>query len=174
MCITILVSTCLGRTESVASKGHFFDIKSFIAKEQERLKDLKGVIKKATINGIIEEKTIIDVNLKEELALFIDSDINKLAWLDKYDVDSTFSDKTLTQITYTAKNDRLKTSQMKIHLTTRGIVEDIVISRKTSSIAAKLEQKLHYIPAKGYSIESSQQTSLSKIHVLELDVQFVN
>jgi uncharacterized protein YxeA len=170
--LVIMFSSCTDESTVVVENQYFFDLKTFFKQEQEQSKNIKKIIKKATIDGFVEEKTMDSFDLEKELALFIDSDINKVAWLDKYTVDSLFNNNLLTRITYIAKEEELKTDLLTIHFD-KGLVDSIDIIRKTSSLAAKLEQHLKYIPTKGYSIESLQKTSISAAHVLELDVQFV-
>ena len=128
--------------------------------------------KKAIVDGVVEEQSGVSINFEEELALFVESDINKISWLDQYDVDSIFTGKQLTEVVYKAKKDKLKTNRLSVQFNANK-VSRIDILRKTSSIAAKLEQALTYIPSEGYSIKSQQETSLSDPHVLELNVQFV-
>ena len=169
---TMVLSSCQNRPEVLVKPQQFFDLKVFFSQEQERLKNINRLNKKALIDGILEEKTTEGLNLKEELALFIDSDINKVSWLDKYEADSTFNDGVLTQIVYQAKEDQLKTNRLTVHFEQER-VDSIDIIRKASSLAAELEQRLIYLPDIGYSIESRQKTSFSEAHVLKLDVQFV-
>jgi len=170
--VLVLFTACQSQEIKPIKQVQFFDLKTYFAEEQIRLKAIKSVVKKATIDGAIEEKTQEGVNLVEELALFVESDINKVAWLDKYEVDSVFQNQKLIELNYKAKDDQLKTNYLSIKYKNKE-VEQIEIKRKTSSLAADLEQKLIYQSMKGYSIESYQKTSLSDPHVLALDVQFV-
>ena len=170
--IAMVLFSCQDTPGVPIEQPHFFDLKAFFSEEMERLKNVNKLNKKALIDGNLEEKTIEGIDLKKELALFVDSDINKVSWLDKYETDSTFNKEVLTQITYKAKDERLKTNRLAVHFE-QGKVDSIEIIRKSSSLAAELEQYLIYLPAKGYSIESRQKTSFSKAHVLKLDVLFV-
>lgn len=158
--------------DSVAEQTQFFDLKTYFEKEYPRLEQVKKVVKKAVVDGVEEQKTVDAINFKEELALFVDSDINKISWLDRYVVDSLFADQQLQQLTYQAKDVNLKTNRLVVSFQNEK-VSKIEIFRKTESIAATLEQQLIYQPDSGYSIESKQQTSFSKPYVLALDVQFV-
>ena len=65
----------------------------------------------------------------------------------------------------------MKTNWLSVHFENKQ-VDSISIIRKTSSIAANLEQQLNYVPSKGFTIISSQQTSFSDSNVLQLDVIF--
>jgi len=169
--MSVFLVSCQPETQLSPDQTRFFDLKAFFQKEQERLADINGATKKAIIDGKIEEKTGVAINFEEELALFIESDINKISWLDQYDVDSIFTDNQLTEIVYNAKKEKLKTNRLSVQFKANK-VSRIDILRKTSSIAAELEQELSYIPTEGYSIKSRQETSLSDPHVLELNVQF--
>jgi len=170
--ISFFLFSCQQESNSSLQHRHFFDLKDYFKNEQARLTKINKVIKKANIDGKLEEKTLEGVNFKEELALFADSDINKISWLDKYDADTTRQGNDIVQINYLAKDKNLKTNSLSIFYQNNK-VNQINIIRKTSSIAAELEQELIYKPSSGYSIKSLQQTSLSDPHVLELDVQFV-
>ena len=167
-----LFSSCSDEPRITSVSEPFFDLKTFFIQERSKLEDIKKVIKKASVDGIIEEKTVDSIDLEKELALFVDSDINRIAWLDKYKVDSLFNNNKLSQVNYLAKDDQLKTKQLTVHFN-NNTVDSINIIRRITSLVAKLEQHLKYVPSKGYSIESRQETSLSSVHVLELDVQFV-
>lgn len=174
-CFLLLVLigvACQQEAQLPMDNTQFFDLKAFFEKEQKQLTSINRIIKKATVDGKVEEKTVNSINFEEELALFVDSDINKISWLDKYTVDSTFTNQVLSSISYQAKDEKLKTNLLAIQFE-QDKVSHIKIIRKTSSIAAQLEQELTYTPLKGYTINSRQKTSLTDPHVLALDVQFI-
>lgn len=171
--LLMLIASCAKEeAKDLVVPGQFFDLKTFFNQESERLKNIDEVKKKAIVDGKEEIKIVEGFKFMEELALFIDSDINRIAWLDRYEVDSIFSADVLSEIVYKAKDDKLKTNVLSIQFKNKA-VNQIKIIRKTSSIAAKLEQELIYQPNQGYSIKSSQKTSLSDPHILALDVQFI-
>jgi hypothetical protein len=62
-----------------------FDLKGFLDNEiATHLKDIKKVKKTVTVNGKTETKEVEIKDWKEELKPFFDSDINRPAWMDKY------------------------------------------------------------------------------------------
>jgi hypothetical protein len=170
--IIALFSSCSDKPTITNVSEPFFDLKTFFIQERDKLKDIKKTIKKASVDGVVEEKTVDSIDLEKELALFVDSDINKIAWQDKYKVDSLFSNNKLSQVDYLAKDDQLKTNQLTVYFNNDD-VDSIIIIRRITSLVANIEQHLKYVPSRGYSIKSRQETSLSSVHVLELDVQFI-
>ncbi len=157
---------------NVTEQQPFFDLSNYFQKEQVRLSALRSSFtKKATVNGKEETKVFESLDFEKELAMFIDSDINKVAWLDKYEVDSTLVNGQLKTINYSTPDQSLKTQALSIHFD-REIVSQVDILRKSTSIAANVKQELTYKPALGYSIISTQNTKLSDPEVIELEVRF--
>ncbi len=165
------IFSCQKKESANVSYDSFFDLKDYFEKEQNRLQTVKQISKSVSIDGKVEERVFEDFDLTEELALFVDSDINKILWLDKYEVDSLFKGGDLSEILYQAKSEKMKTNQLRIFFNDQRL-DSIHILRKTSSIAAELQQKLIYLPASGYSIESRQKTSLSDVNILKVNVEF--
>lgn len=157
---------------NVTEQQPFFDLSNYFQEEQERLSKLtSSFTKKATVNGKEETKTFETLDFTKELAMFMDSDINKIAWLDKYEADSTLVDGQLQQINYRTPDQSLKTQALTISFE-KETVSQVDILRKSTSIAANVRQELTYQPTIGYSIKSIQNTKLSDPEVIELEVRF--
>ncbi len=149
----------------------FFDLKEYFKKEIGKLSSLKKVKKTVSINGVKEELTIDSVNFEEELSVFINSDINRVAWFDKYQVDSTLnSNGILESITYTALDNNLKTQSIVIKFNDNTVVSQLSIKNNRSSIVSNASQDLEYLPGKSYTIQSRQNTSLSNERILKVEV----
>jgi len=163
------------QVESVqVTQPPFFDLNTFFEKELEFLSNLKEINKTVILNGKKEEKTLNDFDLKKDLEIFTDSNINKVAWLDKYKVDSlTNVNGLLEKIIYQALDEKVKTRQLIIEYSS-GEVKSISIKNASSNQVALLNQDLKYIPKKGYMILSSQEVSLSDEQKLSVEVEFVN
>lgn len=150
----------------------FFDLSTYFKGEQERLQQLStSFTKKAVVNGKEEIKQLESLDFKKELAMFVDSDINKIAWLDKYEVDSIFANGSLQSIEYKTNDQSLKTQGLTIQFD-QAKVARVDILRKSTSIAANIKQELSYQPNIGYSIVSTQNTQLADPEVIELEVKF--
>lgn len=168
----IFIYSCQSESSISLEHQQFFDLKSYFQQEQDRLsKKYSTVTKIATIDGKTEKQTINEIDFKQELSLFIGSDINKISWLDKYTVDSVMVSSQLSSVNYTAKDDKLKTQFLSVNFQDQK-VHQVKILRKNASIAAEMEQELNYNPLKGYSIENRQKTTLSDEHILRLEVSF--
>lgn len=176
--VFLLILVCSCRLSEVddkltAEELSFFDLKSFFQGEIHRLSDLPPKVKKRiTVNGAVEEKMIDKLDFNKELQLFLNSDINRPAWLDKYSIDSTFSEKGLSGISYLARDKKLKTRRLSISFLNQQ-VDSIVVENVTQTVIADTRQFLVYRPAKGYFIKSTQALTLSEVQNIEVDVLFL-
>ena len=140
------------QTQSNDSKP-FFDLRGYFLAEIDTLEmQQKKVNKKVTVDGEIELKNELTVAFKDDLKVFIESDINKPAWFGKYTIDSTAN-----QISYIASDDGLKIRNVNILLNTDGTINELSIVRKRKSIVASVSQNLVYLPRQSYLIESIQE-----------------
>ena len=171
--IVFSLSNCVEETAIIKKESSFFDLKNYFETQQAILSKLKRVIKIATIDGKHVEKELDSLDFNEELKVFEASDINKVAWMDKYQVDSIFDENgMLDQIVYKATDEKLRTQQLSVSFD-QNEVDTIEIFNNSSSGVAKLQQHLLYIPNSGYRIESTQKTTFSEEHVVTVDVQFL-
>lgn len=150
----------------------FFDLSAYFAQEIESLTQQTEVKKSVSINGQEEEKVIKKPDFSQELSVFIKSDINRTAWIDKYQVDSIFNEqKELTQLTYSALEEKLRTRKVEIFFNKKQ-VKKVNIVNTTTNIIAQTEQILTYLPKKSYSIRSIQNVLFSTSRILEVNVNF--
>ncbi len=171
--IVFCFSTCVEQTPVVKTEPSFFDLKEYFKNQVASLSEVKRISKTTIINGNRIEKELDSIDFNQELIVFKESDINKVAWIDKYQVDSIYDeDGMLNQIIYTATDKKLRTQKLLISFN-QSVVDTIEIFNNASGNIAKLEQYLSYIPSYGYLIESTQKITLSKEHVLAVDVKFL-
>ncbi len=174
--ITILLNACQPSAKQQAADQAmplaFFDLKGYFQKEIQRLNQEKpAVTKTVAVNGKSEEKRLQTLDFKEELGVFIQSDINRPDWTDKYRIDSTLQDGQLAALRYQALEDKLRTRKIDIHFF-NGKVSEIHIINGGNNIVAGSEQELTYRPRQGYNIRSRQYASLSKDKELSIEVRF--
>jgi len=176
VCIILLAAAACSDSNSpkkAALPEAFFDLKGYIQGEARRLSETQpNVVKRISIDGREEEKAFDSLDYQKELDIFSRSDINKTAWLDKYQVDSTFRDGQLAQTTYTSKDKSLKTRLLEVQFA-NGKVSEIHIQNQTESIVADVGQEMWYRPGKGYRLESGQSTALTKEKKVTVEVEFV-
>jgi len=157
-----------------AQHQSFFDINDFLEKEMTQLSKVKSIKKKVEINGKIDEQILEDFDLKKDLIIFRNCNINKMAWLDKYEVDSIMnSEGQLSELKYIATDPKLKTRELTISYSDE-IVNSIFIKNTSGNQVSDLQQILHYHPMKGYSVESNQKVTLSEEQKLKVTVQYLN
>ena len=158
-------------SKALPEKNKFFDLKSYFQQEKLRLKNVNGFTKKTTIDKSDEVHHFDTLNLVEELQIFENSDINRIAWFDKYSTDSIFVDTKIRSIHYKALDPKLKTQEIKIDFGEDG-PSKIHINNLSVSTILESTQKLFYQPLIGYTIESWQKMILSEEKEVIVDVQF--
>ena len=157
----------------VLKQKKFFDLKKYFNQEIEKLSSVHSVKKVTTFNGKVDEKLLDHLDFKEELKKFLDADINKISWIDKYQVDSMLINNQLNQLTYTTDNPKLKTKKLEIHFKD-GKANQVHIQKKSGNILTTSEQNLVYNSNKGYTISTTQELIFFKDRILKVEVNFVN
>lgn len=148
----------------------FMDIKSYFELEME--KTVSGPVEKITRVGNEELKTILDeIDLKQELKLFAQADINKVAWYEKYSIDTVQTSANANSIIYKAQDEGLKTREINIH-ESNGKIDSIYIHNKLESMIMNSDQFLHYYPDQGYQVKIVQIGSLQKAENFEIKVRY--
>ncbi|MEM9821502.1 MAG: hypothetical protein AAF985_10535 [Bacteroidota bacterium] len=152
----------------------FFDLLTFFAEEKVKNQKVKSFQKSIRLNDQLEQKQLDSLDLATELALFTKSDINKTAWLDKYEVDSIYgADQSLRQLQYRAKEEKLVTRSITIDLNQQGMIDSLMIINRSASMIAQSSETLKYVPGRGYQIKHLQQVTSQPEHELVVDVRFV-
>ena len=151
----------------------FFDINDFFLKEMAQLSRIKSIKKKVVINGEIDEKVLQEFDLGKDLTIFRNSNINKIAWLDKYDVDSIMNNEgQLSKLKYLATDAKLKTREFIVSFSGEK-VSSIFIKNHSVNQVSDFQQNLQYDSIKGYSVESNQKATLSDEQKLKVEVKFL-
>lgn len=150
----------------------FFDIKGYFAEQAKLLNNEQVGVRKMVKIGDSEEVHEMDsLNYEEELKLFANADINRPSWQSKYSVDSSFTQRKLSELHYAAQDDELKTREIRIQFK-EEVVSAIEIINHTESTIAETNQRLSYIPNSGYSIRNEQKLIASPQKIVMIDVRF--
>ncbi len=170
--VALFFTSCEVESPNVQHQS-FFDINDFLKKEMTQLSKVKSIKKKVAINGKIDEQVLENFDLEKDLTIFRNSNINKIAWLDKYDVDSTMNNAgQLTELKYIATDPKLKTRELTIYYADKK-VNSITIKNISGNQVSDLQQNLRYNSMKGYSVESNQKVTLSEEQKLKVEVEFL-
>lgn len=152
----------------------YFDLKGYFEKETARLnREQPRLRKQVSINEETEEKMLDSLDYEQELSVFINSDINRPAWFDKYRIDSLRDGARLQTLSYQALDKDLRVRSIRIRFT-GDEVSEIIIDKETENIVAGSGQHLEYRPDQGYQISSRQKTAVSKKQELNISVRFLD
>lgn len=165
--------TATAESQITNNKITFFDLKGYFEKEIQRLNQAQPKVqKKVMLNDKVEEKQPDRLDFATELGIFVESDINRRDWMDKYHADSTFVNSTLTAIRYTSLDNKLRTRQLDVEFE-QNKVSKIHILNGAKTMVAGSQQELTYLPTEGYFIQSLQHTAISKDRSLKVEVTFI-
>src|SRR5580698_2499547 len=132
-----------------------FDLKGFFTKEIARLSKLnQAVVKTVTHNSVSETKTVHITDWAQELAFFVDADINKPGWKNNYN----FTDEDSLWV-YRAKDPDLKVQELLINHKKQQI-KWILIYTRTQNKLYYSAKKLTYFPDSVYRIGITQRVRL--------------
>jgi len=158
--------------EAFAKANSFFDLKEYFKKETEKWAKLRGFQKSTEINGQKESHTFDTLNFAEEFAMFSNADINRLAWIDQYKVDSTYAtDGSLSAISYQALRPDLQTQKVKIDFSEKQ-ASFISIHRLMENALMNSSMVLEYDPGKSYRIQSNQKLRISEAREMIVEVVY--
>ena len=167
--------SCAGGEEGDAARPEspFFDLQEYFEKEVERLQARQpGVAKTVTFGGKTEEQRFDSLDFREELKVFLDADINRVAWWDRYSIDSVRTSGALRSIRYAALDPNLKIRSVVLDFTADSLSK-VAIKLFSDSPASRFSQELIYRPGDGYRIETQQKVVLSKPEDLLVDARFL-
>ena len=138
------------------TSAKYLDLQTFFKNEATRLKHLSArVDKTVNRNGISESRKNISPNWNVELSLFIESDINKPAWVDGYRISKVGMD-----THYTAIDSNLRTRSISIKQNESGKLIDLAVLNKTTNSLYSSVEELRYIPDSLYRIVKRQDVVL--------------
>ncbi len=165
----------LPESESTLAKGEkpFFDLKGFFRQEINQLDSLQPRLRKTVrLDGSEETKILDTLDYDSELQVFLDSDINRIAWIDRYSTDSIRRARRLQRLVYRAKSEDLKTKLLAITFDSAGEVDLIRVRNNADSPTYQLEQRLRYKVDSGFVIQTRQEITLSPAKKMYVGVAF--
>jgi hypothetical protein len=150
--VSTLFPSCKPDNAGEGTAPNHFDLAGYFNADTARLtKRNLFITKTVTHNGVTETKKVHIKNWGLELNLFIQSDINKPAWQNSYNVDSS-----AVSIIYRAKDPDLKTQLIVINKST-GKIKWIMIYNRTRNHLYQSTENLSYFPDSLYIIKKYQE-----------------
>lgn len=160
-CFLALLS-CGHANERAVGNGlsEAFDLKTFFENEIERLsKDATyRLVQKISIDGEEEVTTSSDPNWSSILRPFIDSDINKTAWLENYVLEESLENGNKV-LNYKSSIQKMKTQQLRIVFNGQSdSVASVSVENQDNNFILSSTEDLFYNKAEvEFSIEKTQQ-----------------
>jgi hypothetical protein len=167
--LAIALISCKQAKNNIANTGLlYFDIKGYFENEAQRLTKLNPTLKKTVnIDENIESKEIKILNWKQELSIFSDADINKIAWIGKFK-----EIKTDSLITYSSNDKKIAIKSINIKTHNREISAIEIISINNNTVF-QIADTLTYIPDSLYQISKTQKIKLLKNRAYRVKAEFL-
>ncbi|MEM6395986.1 MAG: hypothetical protein AAF741_06535 [Bacteroidota bacterium] len=154
-------STCAGSDPAGNRdfQGPFFDLEGYMQGQIDSLQALNPEVRKTIeLNSEIETHQLDNLNFKQELKLFQQADINKPAWIDKYEIEER-RENDAVRTYYNATDTTLAVQQMMVDQIGKKVAM-VFIDRQTGSFLSQGSQTLVYRPTEGYEIATSQSSKV--------------
>ncbi|MEJ7558520.1 MAG: hypothetical protein WKF66_09455 [Pedobacter sp.] len=150
--IFLLVCSCKPAiNEEQIGQANYFDIKGYFETEIARLSKVKPrIIKSVEVNGVLEKKTVLVTNWKQELSIFSDAEINRVSWKGLFTVS-----KNDTKQTYLSNNEKVPVKAIEVSLS-NGKVNKILIVIRNANLLYTSVDSLIYVPNRSYLIKKRQ------------------
>lgn len=171
----LLIFNVLGCSDQPSKKSStaYFDLKSYMDQEIQKVSTSYTGSKAVSINNKKESMSVNSKSLVQDLMVFKNSDINKPSWRGMYQVDSSFNaEKQLLKVAYKALKPTLKTQLLALSFQNDQIVK-LEITNLTKARIADANQTLIYEPGKGYFVENRQKLMLFPESVITIKTDFV-
>ncbi len=140
----------------------WFDLKQFVNHANTILPKNAPFEKTLWVKGASETKKVSIADWTTELAVFAQSDINRPAWRDKYQVDTVHSNATTDtaiahQIRHVAKDKALRTRYLSVSMSQKWEPLAIEILNEQNNFFSHSQQHLTWDLRAGYSITAQQK-----------------
>ncbi len=151
----------------------FFDVEGYFAGEVDRLQsEQPNIQKQVSLNGEEESVQPDTLNFEKELSVFLNSDINKVSWIESYTADTTrHDDGSIATTTYEAQEEKLRTRLVEVSYEAEA-PQRIRIINRTENAVLDARQELIYEPAIGFEIQQEQQIRFMKPNQISVAVRF--
>lgn len=154
--VAVFLQSCQPDNIQDGTKPKYFDIAGYFKAQIAKQRKLNHTtLKSVTHNGNTETKKVHIDDWALELALFVQSDINKPAWRDSYSVQSGIDG----SIVYTAKEPELRTREIVITRNKDNSIKWIMIFNDSKNRLYQTDETLTYRPDSLYTIKKKQHVS---------------
>lgn len=171
-----LYSCSTGTTDSNEAKiATFFSLADYFSSEIDRLNAVQPKCTKTLkVGGKEEVQNGLTLDYQTELAAFLDSDINKPSWSDKYRVDSVLADAGyLASLQYTAQDSGMYTREIKLVFDSIQMVQTCYVRNRLTNFISDFRQTLYYERDSGFRMTVLQGFGEDAREPAEVSVKFL-
>lgn len=169
----ICAGSCAPNQEEIQqpSVDPFFDVDSFFREEIAVWDSLQPTVTKQVLFDGVEEVGEFDsLDYDTQLRVFLDSDINKPAWFDKYRIDTIREEGRGYRVQYTSLSPKLRVQKLEVQWR-EGEPVAIHVEKATRSLLETLEQNLTYQTGEGFTLEMLQKRLWGKTTRTTIEVR---
>ncbi len=145
-------------SDKMKKEVHPFEFYFDFTEEILRLEKENPVVKKSVMQDGKSETISDTINWKNELALFVEADINKMQFKDAYEI-LTEENSNQKKIKYIAKEKGIPVKLLELTYLGNEII-GVFIHKEVDNLIIKSKYDLHYFPMKGYRISTMQSIPL--------------
>jgi hypothetical protein len=151
----------------------FFDVEGYFEGEIDRLqREQPDFLKEVSLNGKQESIQPDTLDFEKELSVFLNSDINKVSWIDSYSADTTrHDDGSIATTVYKAQKEKLRTRLLEVSYEA-DTPRRVRIINRTENAVLDADQELIYEPETGMEIQQTQQIRFMKPNEISIAVRF--
>lgn len=156
--IVAIAGSCTDTEPPVTAQAQppYFSLETYFKAEAARLQKLAPPVSKTVNkNGAQETHTVEIGKWENELMLFIESDINKSAWRQSYQMDSVHN-----TVVYRSLEPELRTRQITVERHENGDIKHIGIQNGVANMLYRSDEKLDYYPDSLYRIDKKQHVAI--------------
>lgn len=168
------MSSCnfdIEENKRLKENSFFFSTDMYFEDEQKRLENESGFTKFVNFNGMKETMDIDSLNFIEEFAPFVNSDINKAVWLDRYMCDTTFVQDVMSKIDCSCQDKKLKTQKLSVDYK-NGEVTEVRLENQMNKMLLTTMEYLTYTKDVSYEIKRIQMLETGGIDSTFVMVKF--
>lgn len=160
-------------TQPKIASFKFFDLEEFFEAEVQKLEQAKlpTINKMTVVDRDTARIALSTIDFANELKLFSASNINKISWIDRYQVDTSFNSPLEQTVSYTALDERLQTRKVSIHFKSK-LPKKVDIHNRLGSMIMDTDQYLTYEQGLGFSINILQVGKLQDSHDIYTEVRY--
>jgi len=166
----MVLSACSSESSSTGLMIDLFDTAEFLDKIYPDSSNLVHVVKTVSYDGDRQRIENENYDLRPDLILLKEANINNPSWADKYKVDTVRLSQSNYQVVYTAVDEKLQIKSMTTTISDNEVVSFESLQQR-SALISDTSKRIRFEKNLGYSISSSSSSLISDKRDIEIQVR---